>query len=239
MAGDYSEEVRPEGEDGVPGGSGRGAYPQVARLIDVMHALRTGCPWDAEQTHLSLVHYLVEETCEAIDAIESGDDADLREELGDLLLQVVFHAEIASETRRFDIEDVAGQIADKLIARHPYVFADGDVPDDLIGSWERRKKVEKGRTSALDGIPQRMSALARAHKVIWRTRSHGHQPEDFGVEPRVLGAEAIGPEFLRLVATAEALGLDPEQEARKALRELEQRVRDAEAGTPGPAPTQG
>lgn len=204
-------------------------YPEVTRLIGVMHALRTGCPWDAEQTHLSLVHYLVEETCEVIEAIETGDDADLVEELGDLMLQVLFHSEIASETGRFTIEDVATRIADKLIARHPYVFADGAVPDDLIGSWERRKKLEKGRSSALDGIPQRMSALARAHKVIARTRSHGHQPEDFGVEVRVMEADAVGREFLRLVATAEALGLDPEQEARNALRALEDRVREVEA----------
>ncbi len=203
-------------------------YPEVTRLIGVMHALRTGCPWDAEQTHLSLVHYLVEETCEVIGAIETGDDADLVEELGDLMLQVLFHSEIASETGRFTIEDVATRIADKLIARHPYVFADGAVPDDLIGSWERKKKLEKGRSSALDGIPQRMSALARAHKVIARTRSHGHQPEDFGVEVRVMEADAVGREFLRLVATAEALGLDPEQEARKALRALEDRVREVE-----------
>lgn len=203
-------------------------YPEVARLIGVMHALRTGCPWDAEQTHLSLVHYLVEETCEVIEAIETGDDADLVEELGDLMLQVLFHAEIAFEAGRFTIEDVATRIADKLIARHPYVFADGAVPDDLVGSWERKKKLEKGRSSALDGIPHRLSALARAHKVIARARSHGHQPEDFGIEVRVMDADAVGTEFLRLVATAEALGLDPEQEARKALRVLEDRVRAVE-----------
>ncbi len=207
-------------------------YPEVTRLIGVMHALRTGCPWDAEQTHLSLVHYLVEETCEVIEAIETGDDADLVEELGDLMLQVLFHAEIASETGRFTIEDVATRIADKLIARHPYVFADGAVPDDLVGSWERKKKLEKGRSSALDGIPHRMSALARAHKVIARTRSHGHRPEDFGIEVRVMDADAVGNEFLRLVATAEALGLDPEQEARAALRALEGRVREIEGDAP-------
>ena len=123
--------------------AGRGGHPQVERLIGVMHALRTGCPWDAEQTHLSLVHYLVEETCEVIEAIEAGTDADLVEELGDLLLQVLFHAEIASETGRFDIEDVATRIADKLIARHPYVFSDATVPDDLTASWEQKKAIEK------------------------------------------------------------------------------------------------
>ncbi|MEA4943473.1 MAG: MazG family protein [Propionicimonas sp.] len=208
------------------------SHPQVDRLIGVMHALRSGCPWDAEQTHLSLVHYLVEETGELVEAIENGDDADLLEELGDLMLQVLFHAEIAAEAGRFDIEDVAARIADKLIARHPYVFGEAEVPDDLIGSWERRKKLEKGRTSALDGIPERLSALARAHKVIGRARSQGHPPEELGVEPADLEPSRLGEEFLRLVATAEALGVDPEQEARQALRDLEDRLRRLEAEQP-------
>ncbi len=115
--------------------------PELDRLVAVMHRLRTGCPWDAEQTHTSLVRYLVEETLEVVEAIEAGDDAELTEELGDLLLQVVFHAEIASETGRFDIEGVARRISDKLVARHPYVFTDADVPTDLVGSWERAKAV--------------------------------------------------------------------------------------------------
>ncbi len=205
------------------------AFPQVARLIQVMHALRSGCPWDAEQTHHSLVRYLVEETCEVIEAIEDGDDADLIEELGDLLLQVLFHSEIAAETGRFDIEDVAARIADKLVARHPYVFSDADVPADLIASWEQRKAVEKSRSSALDGIPAQLSALSRAHKVIVRARSHGLPTTRLGVEPAVVPSQRIGDEFLRLVAAAEAAGLDPEQEARAALRRLEARVRAAEA----------
>ena len=218
--------------DGAGGDSrhqvAEGAYPQVVRLIEVMHALRTGCPWDAEQTHLSLVHYLVEETCEVIEAVESGTDADLAEELGDLMLQVVFHAEIAAESGRFDIEDVAAGIADKLVARHPYVFADGEVPSDLVSSWEQKKAVEKNRGSALDGIPERLSAIARAHKVITRARSHGIQPDRVGLDVRAMDPDAIGAEFLRLVAVAEALGVDPEQEARRALRDLEGRVRALE-----------
>ena len=109
---------------------------ELERLVGVMHALREGCPWDARQTHRSLVHYLVEETLEVVEAVEEGDDAQLVEELGDLLLQVVFHAEIAAQEGRFTIEDVARGISDKLIARHPYVFADADVPADLMGSWE-------------------------------------------------------------------------------------------------------
>ena len=206
-----------------------GDHPQVDRLLGVMHALRSGCPWDAEQTHRSLVRYLVEETCEVIDAIEDGDDADLIEELGDLLLQVAFHSEIAAETGRFTIEDVAGRIADKLVARHPYVFSDSEVPADLVGSWEQRKAVEKARSSALDGIPSRLSSLSRAQKVIVRARSHGLSDEQLGVAPASVPPEQFGEEFLRLVAAAEAAGLDPEQEARDALRRLEARVRAAEA----------
>ncbi len=208
-------------------------YPQVTRLILVMHALRAGCPWDAEQTHRSLVHYLVEETCEVIEAVESGDDAHLAEELGDLLLQVLFHAEIAAQEERFDIEAVASRVADKLVRRHPYVFGDAEIPADLVSSWEQRKAVEKGRSSALEGIPERMSSLARAHKVIARARSHGHQPDALGVEVTAMDPDLIGREIVRLVAIAEALGIDPEQETRQALREVEQRLRDVEAVAAG------
>lgn len=204
------------------------AQPELSRLVAVMHRLRTGCPWDAEQTHASLVRYLVEETLEVVEAIEAGDDSELTEELGDLLLQVVFHAEIAAESGRFDIEDVARRISDKLIARHPYVFTDAAVPTDLVGSWERAKAVEKSRDSALDGIPERLSALTRAHKVLVRARSHGLDPEALGVSGADVPSGAVGAEFLRLVARAEELGLDPEQEARAALRVLEGRVRAAE-----------
>ena len=204
-------------------------HSQLERLVAVMHRLRTGCPWDAEQTHLSLVRYLVEETLEVVEAIEAGDDDQLSEELGDLLLQVVFHAEIAAETGRFDIEDVAGRIADKLIARHPYVFADAEVPGDLVSSWERNKALEKRRSSALDGIPERLSALTRAHKVITRARSHGLDPAALGLSGSAETAERIGAGLLRLVGRADELGIDPEQAARAALRDLEARVRAVES----------
>jgi XTP/dITP diphosphohydrolase len=133
-----------------------------------MARLRQECPWDAQQTHRSLVQYLIEETAETVEAIELADQDHLREELGDLLLQVIFHAQIASEEAPgFTVEDVARGIADKLISRHPYVFATAEVPVDLHYTWEQRKAAEKGRTSALQGIPdQQLSALARAHKII-------------------------------------------------------------------------
>lgn len=202
-----------------------GAHPGLDRLVEVMHALRAGCPWDARQTHRSLVHYLVEETLEVVEAIETGSDEHLREELGDLLLQVVFHAEIAAETGRFDIDDVAAGIAGKLVARHPYVFAAGDVPDDLMGSWEQRKRAEKGRTSALEGIPARMSALTRAHKVIARARYHG-----LDVDPLLPAApDDVGTALLTLVARAHADEVDPDQALRDAVRSLEAAIARTEA----------
>ncbi|WP_142094288.1 MazG family protein [Propioniferax innocua] len=190
-----------------------------------MTRLRVECPWDAKQTHRSLVRYLVEETGEVVDAIEAGTDADLREELGDLLLQVYFHAEIARTEGRFDIDDVARGITDKLVERHPYVFSDDEVPDDLNATWEERKRREKGRTSSLDGIPHQVSAMTRAAKVVSRARSH-RVPVELADEP--ITAEEIGAEALTLVERAHASGVDPEQALRDALRELEASVQAAE-----------
>ncbi|MDR1710661.1 MAG: MazG family protein [Propionibacteriaceae bacterium] len=189
-----------------------------------MHRLRSECPWDAQQTHLSLVNYLVEETLEVVDAIEAGSDAELVEELGDLLLQVVFHAEIGAREGRFTIEDVAAGIANKLVERHPYVFTDADVPDDLLGSWEQRKAAAKGRTSITDGISERMSALSRAAKVLERARSLGHPAHELGVAAAEVPPDEIGAAFLGLVAAAQRAGLDPEQTARATLRRLEERL---------------
>jgi len=200
------------------------------RLVEVMAVLRRQCPWDAQQTHRSLVQYLLEEALETVEAIESGDEVHLREELGDLLLQVVFHAEISPD---FALDDVARGIADKLIARHPYVFAGDEVPADLHHTWEQRKAVEKGRTSALQGIPEQMSALARAHKIISRARSR-RVPLALPDEP--VEADRLGQEVLALVARAHAHGVDPEQAVRAAVRQLEQQVRSAEHGDVGPPP---
>jgi len=196
---------------------------ELQRLVEVMRRLRRECPWDAEQTHESLVGYLIEESLEVVEAIEDGSDAALVEELGDLLLQVVFHAEIAAQQGRFTIDDVARGIADKLIARHPYVFADADVPDDLLASWEQRKRAEKGRTSALDGIPDRMSALTRAGKVLARAGSHG-----VPVSTDASAAD-IGERMLALVVEANDQGIDAEQATRAAVRRLEQRIVQAES----------
>ena len=201
--------------------------PELERLVDVMARLRHECPWDAQQTHRSLVQYLVEEAAETIEAIEVGNQDHLREELGDLLLQVIFHAEIASEQAQgFTVEDVAHGIADKLVSRHPYVFATADLPADLHYTWEQRKAAEKGRTSALQGIPDQLSALTRANKIISRARSRRVAvalPDDLTT------AEYVGNQILALAARAQAAGIDPEQALRDAVRGLESRIRTAEA----------
>lgn len=141
------------------------------RLIDIMARLRgpSGCPWDKEQTPQSLKPYLIEETYEVLEAIDRNDDSEIKEELGDLLLQVVFHAQIASEENRFTIDDVAEAIADKLIRRHPHVFGDtqADTPDEVIKNWEAIKAKEKPdkKASLLDGVPQHLPALLKARRL--------------------------------------------------------------------------
>lgn len=198
-----------------------------ARLLDlvaVMDRLRTGCPWDREQTHRTLARYLLEESYETLEAIESGDTTHLREELGDLLLQVVFHARIAAEEGDdgFTIDDVAGGIVDKLVHRHPHVFAGLDVADadEVEANWETIKAAEKGRGSVLEGVPMALPALTLADKVLGRAARVGVSPDP--------DATALGDRLLALVADAGAAGLDAEQELREAVRRLATAVRGAE-----------
>ncbi|MDO5735687.1 MAG: MazG family protein [Propionibacteriaceae bacterium] len=194
-----------------------------------MAELRKSCPWDAKQTHASLLTHLVEETCEVVDAVETGDDADLCEELGDLLLQVYFHARIAEDDDRFTLDDVARGISDKLVRRHPHVFAGEDAPQDIRHSWEAQKRLEKGRSSALEGIAESMSSVARAQKVISRTRSHA-VPVELPDEP--VTAETVGAQCLALVARAQASGIDADAAIRAALRTLESDIEAAELLSP-------
>ena len=198
---------------------------ELERLRQIMVDLRDRCPWDAEQTHASLLNHLVEETAEVVDAVETGTDDDLREELGDLLLQVYFHARIAEQEGRFSLEDVARGISDKLVRRHPHVFADEDVPDDMWQSWEERKRAEKGRTSALEGIAGSLNVVPRTQKVISRSRSH-QVPLELPTEP--IDEASFGDELLALVARAQASGIDADAAARSALRRLEADVVAAE-----------
>ena len=156
-------------------------HPRFAELVQIMSRLRAddGCPWDREQTHASLRAYLLEEAHEALEAVDAGDDQALCEELGDVLLQIVFHAQIASEDGRFTIDDVCGAIADKLIRRHPHVFGDVQVDDadHVKANWDQIKRDEKGdkahEHSALDGLPAHLPALLRAQRIQERASQKG------------------------------------------------------------------
>jgi XTP/dITP diphosphohydrolase len=214
--------------------------PPGHRLLDlvaVMDRLRRECPWDREQTHLSLVRYLLEETYETVEAIESGDREHLREELGDLLLQVIFHARVAEddESAPFGIDDVAAGIVAKLIRRHPHVFAAAPVSGDahptsaegVQSAWDTIKSAEKSRSSSLDGIPLALPALSLAAAVAGR----GTRPQEGS--PGVAAAagsdqRSLGDALFALAATAVAAGLDPEQALRVRVREEMAEVRARE-----------
>jgi len=210
----------------------------LRELVQVMDRLRSpgGCPWDARQTHQSLVEYLIEEAYETVEAIESGDRGDLREELGDLLLQVVFHARIAQEDADdpWDIDDVADGIVRKLVTRHPHVFADtsAETAEEVEARWHELKAAEKGRASVTDGIPVSLPALLTAAKLL--ARSDGIEVPVPGEQEasqilRDLPAEAAyGDLLLALVAAGRARGWDAEAAARDAARRHRDRIREAE-----------
>jgi XTP/dITP diphosphohydrolase len=213
----------------LPEGSPTASYDlpggRLLDLVAVMDRLRAECPWDREQTHRSLATYLLEESYETLEAIESGDVAHLREELGDLLLQVFFHARIAAErgSEGFDIDDVARGIADKLVYRHPHVFAGLEVADaaEVDRNWEALKAAEKQRSSPVEGIPLALPALAYAEKVVGRLAKAGVLPAGPASSTGAEGPGAeLGAELLRLVVAARRAGLDAEQELRQAVRRL-------------------
>jgi len=195
-----------------------------ARLLDlvaVMDRLRSpeGCPWDAEQTHESLVPYLIEEAHELVEAIESGDRTHMAEELGDVLLQVVFHARMAQEHQDspFGIDDVASGIVDKLVRRHPHVFAevDAETADDVAANWELIKADEKPhRNSPMDGIPEGLPALARADKVATRLSAAGRSD----LARSAAAGDDLGSRLFALVLEARENGQDPEAALRAAVR---------------------
>jgi XTP/dITP diphosphohydrolase len=208
-----------------------------ARLLDlvaVMDRLRSpgGCPWDAEQTHESLLQYLLEEAYETVEAVEAGDRSHLREELGDLLLQVMFHARIAEEhpDDPFSVDDVAAGIVDKLIHRHPHVFGDGAgaaaaTAESVEANWEALKAAEKGRTSAMDGVPLAQPALALAAKLLSRAEKAGIE---VGVPAVDAGGADLGDLLLGVVALARRQKVDPEAALRAAARRYAEAVRAAE-----------
>jgi XTP/dITP diphosphohydrolase len=204
---------------------------ELLRLVEVMDRLRSpgGCAWDAEQTHQSLIKYLLEESYEFIDAIESDDRAGMREELGDVLLQVYFHSRIAQDhpTDPFSIDDVAGAIADKLISRHPHVFEGLEVSgtEEIIENWEAIKAKEKGRTSAIDGVAMSQPALPLMAKLIYRADKYGTPLKIPAFQSdEIASEESVGKALASVIAWAYANDIDPESalraQARAAIAEL-------------------
>jgi len=215
--------------------------PELLRLREVMNTLRSpgGCPWDAEQTHETLLKYLIEESYEFIEAVEKQDRTEMREELGDVLLQVYFHARMAEDhpTDPFDINDVAREVADKLVRRHPHVFGDVKVSgsEEVLENWEAQKALEKGRTSATDGVPMALPAMALASKMMYRA-------EKFGVDVPVehtlkiengCTEEELGAMLLGILDQARIQGLDAEAALRAATKAYIAKIHAAEAPGPG------
>jgi XTP/dITP diphosphohydrolase len=233
----------PVPEDGTPGAA-------LLRLVEVMDTLRVSCPWDAKQTHESLAPYLIEECYEALEALEDGDPAALRDELGDVLLQVVFHARVAAERTDgtgFTIDDVATGIVEKLIRRHPHVFSDVKVSgaEDVKRNWDAIKAAERGGRedalpAGLGSVPFGQPALSLAAQLQRRAERAGVPAELTGLPTGPAGRAAdgqgpdgqgpdgvseIGAALFSLVAQARAAGVDPELELRAAARSYRERVR--------------
>jgi len=209
---------------------------ELIRLREVMDKLRSpgGCPWDAEQDHASLLKYLLEESYEFIESVEGNDRQAMQEELGDLLLQVYFHSRMAEEdaTQPFDIEDVAKSVADKLIRRHPHVFAGALVEssEDVLENWEKQKAAEKGRTSAIDGVPLAQPALPLATKVIYRLNKLNYDlPISKPISlPSEINQDQFGQILLGLISQAVEKGLDPEAALRGATKTLIAQIQEHE-----------
>jgi XTP/dITP diphosphohydrolase len=193
-----------------------------------------GCPWDAEQDHTSLLKYLLEESYEFIESVENNDRDAMQEELGDLLLQVYFHSRMAEEDAKqpFNIEDVAKSVADKLIRRHPHVFAGEEVDSsaEVLENWERQKAAEKGRTSAIDGVPLAQPALPLATKVLYRLKKLNYGlsiSEPVKLKDNV-DQDQFGQILLGLITQAVNKGLDPEAALRQATKELIVQIQEHE-----------
>ena len=209
---------------------------ELQRLVEVMDRLRSpgGCPWDAEQTHESLVKYLLEESYEFIDSVDAKDREGMREELGDVLLQVYFHSRIAQDhpTDPFSIEDVARSIADKLIRRHPHVFEGLQVSgtEVIIDNWEEIKAKEKGRTSALDGVALAQPALALVEKLLYRAEKYKvnvvltkYQSDKPATQ------ESVGEALASIIAWARDNEIDPENALRLYGRQIAEQIKAAES----------
>ncbi|MBN2655230.1 MAG: nucleoside triphosphate pyrophosphohydrolase, partial [Nitrospirae bacterium] len=210
------------------------------KLVDIMTALRSknGCPWDREQTRASLTPFLVEETYEVLDAIERNNPDEIKEELGDLLFQIIFHCQVAKEAGEFDINDVINIISQKMIHRHPHVFGDEkfETSEEVLKQWEERKKEEgKQRNSILEGIPSQMPALLRAQRIQSRAARVGFDwdkkddvvkkldeeitefKEALGSEDQNAMQDELGDVFFSLVNIARFIGVNPEEALRRTI----------------------
>ena len=234
-----SEERSPAVPEGpVPS---RAGGERLLDLIRVMARLRGpgGCPWDLEQTHQTLARHLLEEAHETLEAIDSGDPDRLRDELGDLLLQVIFHAEMARQEGTFDVDDVAEGITSKLVRRHPHVFGDAHVDSaaEVLVNWERIKGEEKGEHAVDEGIPATLPALARASKVQrraagsgfdWRTKEGAlgkvrEELEELVAAPPDQSEDELGDLLFAVAALGRQMGVDSETALRKATRRFAER----------------
>jgi XTP/dITP diphosphohydrolase len=210
--------------------------PAINDLLKVMARLRSpkGCPWDREQDHRSLRWHAVEEVYELMDAIEAGDDHEMAEELGDLLLQVVFHCQVAKERGTFDFDTVARHIMDKLVRRHPHVFgaAQAKTVEAVWAQWEQIKKAEKKgtrheRPSALDGIPRHLPGLLRAEKLVKKARKAGLLKDKLNPKS-VRGKTSVGRELFALAKYAQERGWSAEDLLRAEIRKHERALRRKE-----------
>jgi tetrapyrrole methylase family protein/MazG family protein len=218
--------------------------PAIENLLKVMARLRspTGCPWDREQSHMTLRRHAIEEVYELIDAIEAGDDHEMAEELGDLLLQVIFHCQLARERGAFDFEKVCRLLVEKLVRRHPHVFGTTKVKgvDEVWANWERIKKAEKhgtrhARHSAFDGIPKHLPALLRAEKLVKKARkvlADGHQADGHHAKnhfsKRKFTKSGLAKELFKLAASAQSRGWSAEELLSAETKRWERRFRRQE-----------
>lgn len=221
------------------------------KLVEIMAALRSesGCPWDKEQTRQSLTPFLVEETYEVLDAIERNDPVQIKEELGDLLFQIIFHCQVAKESAEFDISDVVDSISRKMIHRHPHVFGEEkfETSEEVLKQWEERKKEEgKQRDSILEGIPKQMPSLLRAHRIQSRAARVGFDwekredvikkldeeiaefKEALNSEDQAAMQDELGDVFFSLVNIARFIGVNPEEALRRTISKFIHRFRHIE-----------
>ena len=217
-------------------------------LLNIMEKLRgeKGCPWDKEQTRESLKPYIVEEAYELLEAIEENDPEKIKEELGDLLFQIVFQSQIAKENKEFDMPDIIGKIAKKMVSRHPHVFGNTtcSTSDEVVAQWEVQKKREgKLRESILEGVPETLPSLLRAHRLQKRAAGVGFDwervddvlkkldeelkefKEALGTKNKDMIEDELGDIFFMLVNISRFIGVNPEDAHRKTISKFIHRFR--------------